>query len=565
MKKVFQFFLNFLGIGLLLFLVFEILSSYFKIFKTLTLIEISLLLSLLILTLFRKYISHISSYLLKIYLSILSSVFFTIILSLFLSRFAFEINTNLLLSLLFLIGFLIFFLLSLKKTIITFYSLVFLFLLSFLFLFIFSEKHKAILKEYEEKFEEIGFTFDLKKLFPYESSKSQCEDFFEKIRVFADEKNKKWGSFYNNFALKYNEKEFLKVLSEGISPMEEILKDEKNKENIWEDFYSYNQSISESMEKCSYFQFYEPKELIEKKENLDTKDFLALVRFSRILFSSSIILKAEGKEKEAEEKIFRIYQIKEKLSFKGQPLIGNLIAIAIERIYLLGEAFSILIDKKPISLEKLERIEKISKEDLIFLLSSYNIELLSSFFKNPKSFIFEISDNSVKTKILGKFPEFIIRAIFYGKSEDYLEDYYKVCFFLSKKVNFEENKYLWKDFKKLRFEYSLSLPNFLTSPYGRILAAIAQSKLLLLSNEIIKFYNENKMLPENIDFLDKNNFIDPFSEKPLIYKKIEDKKFLVYSVFYNGIDDGGKNLYISGAISFKDELKEDIGFIFSVD
>jgi len=416
---------------------------------------------------------------------------------------------------------------------------------------------KAVLRKYEKKFEEIGFTFDLKEFFPSQSSKQKCGEFLEKIRVFSNEKDEKWGSFYNLYALKYNEKEFLNVLKEGRNPKEEILRDEKNKDKFWEEFYSYNQLIKDAMEKCPYIQFIEPEEYIKKVAEKAKHDILPLVRFARILFSSSVILRAEGKDIEADEKLLEIYNVKEKLKIKGQPIISPVVYTTMERIYLIGEALSILIDKKPLSDEKLERIEKISKGDLSFLLSSYNFELWP-FFKSPKSY-------SLDGKVMKKIPEFVLRAFLYKVSKRSLEDYYKIYSFLSKEVNFKENKFLWKEYKEFNLRKKFFFPNFGFSPYGRILATISQARAILLSNEIIKFYLKNKKLPENIDFLNKDNFIDPFNEKPLIYKKLNDKKFLVYSVFYNEIDDCGKNLYISDVISFKDELKEDIGFIFSLE
>ncbi len=69
---------------------------------------------------------------------------------------------------------------------------------------------------------------------------------------------------------------------------------------------------------------------------------------------------------------------------------------------------------------------------------------------------------------------------------------------------------------------------------------------------------------ENLEFFENLNFIDPFSEKPLIYKKVDENKFMVYSVGINVKDDEAKNLYITGAIDLEKNKDEGIAFCFSI-
>jgi len=76
----------------------------------------------------------------------------------------------------------------------------------------------------------------------------------------------------------------------------------------------------------------------------------------------------------------------------------------------------------------------------------------------------------------------------------------------------------------------------------------------------MKYRKEHKTLPENLDFVQAPWRTDPFTEKPLIYKKEGDNLFVVYSPGPDMRDDGAANLYVSGVMTFKDDMKKDIGF-----
>lgn len=422
---------------------------------------------------------------------------------------------------------------------------------------------KSALKNYEIKFKDIGFSFELKELFPYKYSRPQCEDWFEKIKIFSEEKNEKWIDFYNNFVMPFQEEKFLKFLVEGRNPKEEIISNEKTKNKTWDEFLILNEEIKEEMKKCPYVQWFDPEEYKENLLDASITNLLSIIKLSRMLGTSFIILKATGKDNEAENLLMELYEAKEKMKIKSQFLINTLIGIAMEKLYLIGEATSFSMDRG-FSDEKLKRIENISKDDLSCFISSFNVEFYSffSYFKNPKAAKdFELQVFSIRKEAFKYIPEFIFRAFLYSETKNYLYNAYQFFAYL-KKAKAEENKFNWKDFKNIKLKKSYLYQN-INSAYARNLTIIAQARALLLSKEILNYYNENKKLPENIDFIENPNLIDPFSEKKLIYKKVGEDKFLVYSTGWDEKDDGGKDLYIFGAINIE-KLGRDIGFCFSV-
>ncbi|MEJ5166701.1 MAG: hypothetical protein WHV67_06710, partial [Thermoanaerobaculia bacterium] len=390
-----------------------------------------------------------------------------------------------------------------------------------------------------------------------------CEAWFEKFKVFYDDKSEKWKDFFNKFVMPYQEENFLKFLKEGENPKDFIISDEKNKDKIWEEFFILNEEIKKEGEKCPHIQWFKPEEYKDKLLITPLPPLLPLMRFSRTLQVASIIMKSMGKEEESEGLLKELYEAKEKLKIKGQPLINTLIRIAMEKVYILGEAFSLSMEKK-LDPEKVKRIEKISKDELSVLISSLNLEFLTIFscLKNPKLEEHLSSDFPIESKRFSKYiPKFILRAFLYRETKNYLFNIYNL-FENLKNVKGAENRYLWSKIKNLKLKtsyYYFDIKNI----YARNLISIAQARSLLLSEKVLEFYFQNNMLPENIDGFGSPDFIDPFSEKKLLYKKIDEKKFSVYSVGWDGKDDGGKDLYISGAIKI-DKLNQDTGFVFSV-
>ncbi len=59
--------------------------------------------------------------------------------------------------------------------------------------------------------------------------------------------------------------------------------------------------------------------------------------------------------------------------------------------------------------------------------------------------------------------------------------------------------------------------------------------------QIEKYYLKNRKYPDTLKELSnyKNLLLDPYSEKPFLYKKINNKSYKLYSIGRNLIDDGG--------------------------
>lgn len=561
MKNSLYFPLCFLALFLIFFTLFYILNFSLELNKKL-LIIFSALSSFLIIFISRKKIFQLSKFLLKIYISLLFSFIISYTILLFFPKSNLRI-LEIVFFIIFIISFLLHFIFFYKKIKYGFFSFLTIFIISFLLTLTISEMQKGLIRKYEKKLKNAGFSFEIKEIFPLNYSKPLCEGWFEKFKVFYDDKSEKWKDFFNNFVLPYQEENFLKLLKEGENPKDFILSVEKNKDKIWDEFFILNEEIKKEGEKCPHIQWFEPEEYKDKLWKAPLPPLLPLIRFSRTLETASIIMKAIGKEEESEGLLKELYEAKEKLKIKGQPLINTLIRIAMEKVYILGEAFFISMEKE-LYPEKIERIEKISRDDLSPLISSFNLEFYStlSFLKNPKpedflNYFFSIKNH----RFLRYIPKFVFRAFFYGETKNYLYNFYNF-FEKLKKVRVEENKFNWDQIKNLKTIPSYFYSNPINA-YARNLVSIAQARVLLLSEKILEFYFQNNMLPENIDGFESPDFIDPFSEKKLIYKKIDEEKFTVYSVGWDGKDDSGKELYISGAIKI-DKLNQDTGFVFSV-
>lgn len=562
MKKFFYFFLSFLGLFLILIFLFNFLSLKFlpelnKIFLFL----FSFLISLLILFLFRKKPFEFSQFLLKFYISFFSAILFSYIFAFLFPKSNLILFNSLLLILFF--AFLTFhFIIFYKRWSYGFIALLILIFLSFSITLIFSEMQKKLIKKYETKLKEIGYVSEIKDLFPKKYSKPLCENLIEKLEVFSKDKIGKWIAFYNKVVLPYQEENFFDFLKKGGNPENKILSDENIKNPLWEEFLNLSFQIREELEKCPHFQWFNPEEYKEKIINAPLPPLFPIVRFSRIQQTNSIILLAKGKEREGKECLKEIYDLKNKLKIKGLNLIATLIRLAIEKIYLTGEAYALAMGYT-LSPEEIERVLEISNDDFSCLLSSFNLEIYSyiDIFKSLELKNLNGSDSYTRNQLIIKLPKFIKRAFFYGQTKNYLYNAYSIFEFLSN-VKANENKFNWKDFKKIK-QKNGSFFIHLNTAYGRNLVSVAQARILILSNEIFKYYEKNKTLPENFQFIENLNLIDPFTEKNFIYKKIDDKKFLIYSPGWDLKDDEGKDLYISGVINFPEEGK-DIGFCFSL-
>lgn len=561
MKNLSYFLLSFLALFLIFFALFYILNFNFALNKTLVAF-LSILSSFLIIFISRKKIFNLSKFLLKIYLSLLFSFMISYTILLFFPKSNFKL-LEIILFIFFIISFFLHFIIFYKKIKYGFFSFLILFFISIFLTFVISEMQKSLLRKYEKKLKSTGFSFEIKELFPFKYSKPLCEGWFEKFKVFYDDKNEKWKDFYNKYVLPYQEESFLKFLKEGKNPGDFITSDEKNRDKIWEEFFILNEEIKMEGEKCPHLQWFEPEDYKDKLLSAPLPPLLPLMKFSRTLETASIIMKVMGKEEEEEGLLKELYKAKEKMKIKGQPLINTLIRIAMEKVYILGEAFSISMEGK-FSSEKIERIEKISRDDLSCLISSLNLDFFTVFLclKNPKLEELLSSDLPIESKRFSRYiPKFVLRAFLYGETKNYLFNIYN-SFENLKNVKVEENRYLWSKIKNLKLKPSYYYFD-IKSTYARNLTSIAQARALLLSKEIFEFYFQNKKLPENIESFEGLDLVDPFSEKKLIYKKIDEEKFTVYSVGWDGKDDGGKELYISGATKI-DKINQDIGFVFSV-
>jgi len=420
-----------------------------------------------------------------------------------------------------------------------------LFLINIALISYYYNARKDIFKKTEKEIISAGYFLEPKKIFPKEYSKEKCDDWFKTLKLLTIQK---WTKFYEkNIQFFLNEKYF-KELLENSKIKEDIKKIEKDP--LWKEFFEINKVITEKMDFCPHLQWVEPEEYINDIYYSPVPNLFSLTRWIKILFAYAQIEKIKGNFEEEEKAIAIIEETIKKIKIEGQIDFVLMVNQYIEELYILNSATSLSILKKPLPFNKEEKLKEIADGNLNYIFNGFYINFL-------KTYVWVKDLKFLKSK--DKIHKFFISLFSYGFTKYYLESWIKILK-LKNEINVNKNKFLWKKYKSFLPKKSFFFPNFEDS-YLKFMILLTQKRALLISNEIIKYFEKEKKLPEKIDFIKTELRIDPFSEKDFIYLKESNKKFMVYSVGPDGINDGGKNLYIIG--NYYEKLKQDIGFCFS--
>lgn len=515
-------------------------------------IVFSLIPSFLLVILLRKKLKDISILLLKFFLCIFSSLIFFFSVYIILSEFKPSKITNLILILFPLIFFLFSFISSIFKYKNLFKFLIFSIIFLLLVIFIYPLRQKYLINKFEKNWISSGYSLNINEIFPHKSSKEQCFAWISKLEeIFPKKKNTEFQDFYNEVVSYFNNGEHLKILSKGIDARNKILENPMIKDPRWVTLNQKSIEIIEEMKNCPYLQWFEPEKFSKNLKDQDNLNLLPIVRWARCLLSSSQIAFATEKREEGELFLSSIYEIGKKFIIKGQNLINYIIEKAIMRFYTVGSAFKMQITKEELKNKK--EIEEIANGRFEIFFSVLKGELYLNYLK-LKNLKGEGGFCSIYGCAPGnKTPKFLLRALNLIYTKALLSELQEI-------KKFEEDKKYFKEILMRKKEKTYFF--YLKSVVARDMVLIAQARALILSNEILKYFKEYKKLPENLDFINSKYKIDPFSEKEFFYKKLNENKFIVYSIGPNLKDDGGKNLYIFNVIDLKENSDEDVGFCF---
>lgn len=451
----------------------------------------------------------------------------------------------------FIIFFLLSFIFSILKYKNLFKSLIFSIIFLLLVIFIYPLRQKYLIYKFEKNWTSSDYSLNINDIFPYKSSKEICLPLTSKLdEIFSKEKNTEFQDFYNEVVSYFNEGEHLKILSKGIDAKTKIIENPILKDPRWVSLDQKSKEIIEEMKNCPYLQWFEPEIFKKNLKDEDDLNLVSIVRWARCLLSSSQIAFATEKREEGELFLSSIYEIGKKFNIKGQNLINYIIGKAIMRFYTVGSAFKMQITKE--ELKNTKEIEEIADGKFEILLSVLKGELYQRYMriKNLKGEEGFCSIYACPSKI--KFPIFLLRALNLISTKALLSELQEI-----KKIENDE-----KHFKEILIAKNKKAFLYKKNIITRDIVLIAQARALILSNEILKYFKEYKKLPENLDFINSKYKIDPFSEKEFIYKKLNENKFMVYSIGPNLKDDGGENLYTMNVINLKENSNEDVGFCF---
>lgn len=427
-----------------------------------------------------------------------------------------------------------------------------------------AQRQKSIVKDYEQKWASMGWAMDLKSVYPMPYSKPQCQAWYDAMAVISPGRDDKkgevdWEPFYKEAVLPLCGDQLTDALQGGQDLKSATLSLPAATDPRWPQYRAVDAAVRTAMEQCPHVQWFDPSEYKDRLWEAPIPNLLGMMKWTRGMIAQSQVAAANGRFEEARADLDAIHRGAGRMLIKGQTLIGTLIGIAMEKLSLVGEAGVMAMGSGPLSVELRQRVEKTAVQDLGWFSASWKAELMASYS------VLKSADSKQAAQMDHPMPKWlplrslIFRALYKGETENYLFNMTQNIQNLMEGYRGETQKFGWLKHRSLKSKESQLAPN-LDHSYGRALSLLAQARLVLMMDEVLKYRQEHKALPEALDFVQEPWRTDPFDEKPLRYKKEGDNLFVVYSVGTNGRDDGAQKLYVSGAMEMKDELKEDIGF-----
>jgi hypothetical protein len=437
-------------------------------------------------------------------------------------------------------------------------------LLTFAVVAFHAHRQKAIIQDYEQKWAAMGWQMDLKSIFPMPYSKPQCDAWFDALTVISprseDGKGKgDWKPFYDETVVPLCSDKLTEALQKGQDLRSVVLSLPAASDPRWPEYRTVDAAVRAAMEQCPHVQWFRPEEFKDRLWEAPIPNLLGLMKWSRGAVAMAEIAAAGGRFDEAYTDLEAVRQGAQKMLIPGQTLIGTLIGIAMEKLSMEGHAGVMAMGGGPLPGAVRERVEASAVQDLGWFAASWRTELMGFYASLKSGAATQVSEMDLGVIKWLPFKTLLFRAVFVEETDNYLFNMTQTIQSISEGYLRDTQKFGWAHHVKLQPRESQFSPN-LNSSYGRALSLVAQARLVLMMDEALKYRQANKALPENLDFVTAPWRTDPFDEKPLRYKKEGENLFTVYSVGPDGRDDGGANLYVSGAMEMKDDLKEDIGF-----
>jgi hypothetical protein len=436
--------------------------------------------------------------------------------------------------------------------------------LAFGLIVLLAQRQKSIIRDYEQQWESMGWAMDLESVYPMPYSKPQCQAWFDAMAVISPRseggKGKRdWKPFYDETVVPLCSDTLIETLQKGQDLRAVVLAHPAASDPRWPEYRAVDAAVRTAMEQCPHVQWFEPVEYKDRLLEAPIPNLLGMMKWTRGAIAQSQIAAANGRFDEARTNLDAVHRGAGKMLIKGQILIGTLIGIAMEKLSLVGHAGVMAMGGGPLPVETRKRIEQSALQDMDWYEASLKGELKAfcSALKNAEEQQFGKMDFALHRWIPMK--SMIFRALYVGETDNYL---FNMTQTIQRKIdgyNREAQQFGWAMYKHLKAKESQISFN-LSASYGRALSLLAQARLVLMMDEVLKYRQEHKALPEDLDSVQAPWRVDPFDEKPLRYKKEGENLFVVWSVGPDGRDDGAQNLYVSRAMDMKDELKEDIGF-----
>ena len=427
-----------------------------------------------------------------------------------------------------------------------------------------AQRQKAIIRDYEKKWASMGWRMDLKDVFPMPYSKPQCQAWYDAMAVISPGKDDKkgavdWEPFYKEAVLPLCSDKLTEALQTGQNLKSVTLDLPAASDPRWPQYQAADAAVRAAMEQCPHVQWFEPSEYKDRLWEAPIPNLLGMMKWTRGAIAQSQIAAANGRFDDARADLDAIHRGAGKMLIKDQTLIGTLIGIGMEKLCLVGEAGVMAMGSGPLPVETRTRVEETATQDLSWFAASWKTELMASYSTLKGAAAKQLGTMDLAVPKVTSAQPLIFRALYVEETDNYLFNMTQTIQSMLGGYDRHTQKFGWAHHKSLKPKESQLSPN-LGNSYGRALCLVAQARLVLMMDEVLKYRQEHKALPADLDFVQSPWRVDPFDEKPLRYKKEGENLFVVYSVGTDGRDDGAQKLYVAGAMEMKDELKEDIGF-----
>ena len=404
------------------------------------------------------------------------------------------------------------------------------------------------------------------EVFPKESRYSQCKEWFDKISTKDPALSrfcKEAGDFTGTAA---------QAFVTGTS-LDEVIANNRIATNPeWNNVLALNAAGLEAMQKCEYLQWFNPRDYKSKPWEIPIPDLLTLLGWTKDIDVQTLLMAKNGQVDDAKALADNLYTAVEKIKIPGQLLITSLIGMAMEGINATQFLSIQALTHQQLSDQERKKIINYSKINstwarTLFDSERYHVYKTLEQCTEDVTLEMKLEDESRPSS---ETLEMILASKIYHSSrtlrcalqknytKDTLSYMTEITEWMSRVPDFDKGTYSWHEAHSVlsnKKTFVFWAPN-ITNTYARIIKNVALWRLVLATDQVFLNCRNQGSLPDQIDTQNSAWPLDPFDDKPMRYRKVDDTSFIVYSIGLDEIDNQGQKLYITGPLT---DEQQDIG------